>query len=151
MKTLGSLTNETKFRRQVKRVGRGPGSGKGKTCGRGEKGAGARSGYKRRLGYEGGQFRMFMKLPIRGFNNAHFRKELHIVNLGQIDAMYEDNETVNIDTLRERGFISGPSHGLKILGHGEITKKISIQANEISEAARVKLNQAKIECNLIGE
>ncbi len=82
MITLGSLKNPTRKRRSVKRVGRGPGSGKGKTCGRGEKGAGARSGYKRRYGYEGGQFRTFMKLPIRGFSNAMFRKlKLNTVNL----------------------------------------------------------------------
>ncbi len=151
MKTLETLTNESKIRRQVKRVGRGPGSGKGKTCGRGEKGAGSRSGYKRRLGYEGGQFRMFMKLPIRGFNNAHFRKELDVVNLGQIDAMYDDNEIVNLDTLRDRGFISGPSYGLKVLGNGELTKKVTIEAHEVSEGARVKLSQANIEFKLIGE
>jgi large subunit ribosomal protein L15 len=149
MITLGSLTNESKYRRKVKRVGRGPGSGKGKTCGRGEKGAGARSGYKRRWGYEGGQFRMFMKLPIRGFNNARFRKELHVINLGQIDAIYDDNEVVNLETLREKGFISGPSHGLKILGHGEITKKVTIHAHEISQNAREKINQANIECNVV--
>jgi large subunit ribosomal protein L15 len=74
MTTLGTLKNTTFYRKSVKRVGRGPGSGKGKTCGRGEKGAGARAGYKSRQGYEGGQFRTFMKLPIRGFNNERFRK-----------------------------------------------------------------------------
>jgi large subunit ribosomal protein L15 len=149
MRTLGSLTNEDRSHRQGKRVGRGPGSGKGKTCGRGEKGAGARSGYKRRWGYEGGQFRMFMKLPIRGFNNARFRKELHTVNLGQIDSLYEDNEIVNLETLRQKGFISGRSHGLKILANGELTKNVTIQAHQFSQKATEKLQQAKIECTQI--
>jgi len=149
MRTLGNLTDETRSRRQVKRVGRGPGSGKGKTCGRGEKGAGSRSGYKRRWGYEGGQFRMFMKLPIRGFSNVRFRKELHSINLCQIDAMFNDNEVVNLDTLRQKGFLSGVSYGLKILGDGEITKKITIQASEYSKSAMEKLQKAKIECSIV--
>ena len=84
MFTLGSLKNTTRPRKSVKRVGRGLGSGLGKTCGRGEKGAGARSGYKRRHTYEGGQFRTFMKIPQRGFSQARFRKPYHVINLFQI-------------------------------------------------------------------
>lgn len=148
MKTLANMQNNSRPRKNVKRVGRGPGSGKGKTCGRGEKGAGARSGYKRRYGYEGGQFRMFMKLPIRGFNNARFRKALDSVNLSQIDAMFDDGEVVNAQTLAERGFISGPTHGIKILGNGELKKKVKIEADAISTGAREKLQKAKIAISL---
>src|SRR6202035_5633980 len=99
MLTLGNLKNSTRPAKNVKRVGRGLGSGLGKTCGRGEKGAGARSGYKRRHTYEGGQFRMFMKMPIRGFSNARFRKEYEAINLGQIDKLFENGEEVNLGTL----------------------------------------------------
>jgi large subunit ribosomal protein L15 len=144
MRSLASLKNFTRRFKQVKRVGRGPGSGKGKTCGRGEKGAGARSGYKRRWGYEGGQFRMFMKLPIRGFNNAQFRFTYDTVNLGQIEAMYEDGEHVDAKTLAEKGFISGPTNGIKILGNGELSKNVKIKAKAISNGAREKLAKAKI-------
>ena len=82
---LHSLKNTTKERKPRKLLGRGIGSGLGKTCGRGEKGAGSRSGYTRRYGYEGGQFRMFMKIPIRGFSNVRFQHRLTSVNLSQID------------------------------------------------------------------
>jgi large subunit ribosomal protein L15 len=144
MHKLHSLKNTTKVIKSRRRVGRGIGSGLGKTCGRGEKGAGSRSGYKRRLGYEGGQFRLFMKLPIRGFSNARFRKRLDSINLGQIEEMYSDGEVVNVDTLRQHGYISGRSHGLKILGEGELTKKVTIEADKYSASAHEKLQKAKI-------
>lgn len=148
MKSLATLSNTSRQKKNVKRVGRGPGSGKGKTCGRGEKGAGSRSGYKRRWGYEGGQFRMFMKLPIRGFNNANFRTEYHTVNLKQIESMYSDGEEVNATTLAEKGYISGPKKKVKILGNGELTKKVKIQANCMSQSAKDKLQKAKIHFTL---
>ncbi|MBA3602248.1 MAG: 50S ribosomal protein L15 [Parachlamydiaceae bacterium] len=144
MMTLATLKNISKFKKRMKRVGRGPGSGLGKTCGRGEKGAGARSGYKRRLGYEGGQFRTFMKIPQRGFNQTRFRRPLDSVNLGQIEAMYEDGEVVNLFTLSDRGFLSGASYGLKILGNGELKKNVTIEAHAFSASALEKLNSAKI-------
>lgn len=144
MITLASLKNTSRQKQGRIRVGRGPGSGKGKTCGRGEKGAGSRSGYKRRYGYEGGQFRMFMKLPIRGFSNARFRKELEAINLGQIEQLYKDGEVVNVQTLTERGFLRGKVHGLKILGKGELKKKVTIEADAVSSGAREKLQQSKI-------
>lgn len=144
MHKLEQLKNFTKTRKNRNRVGRGIGSGNGKTCGRGEKGAGSRSGYKRRLGYEGGQFRLFMKLPVRGFTNARFQKKLDSINLGQIDKFFSDGDIVNIDTLREHGYISGKSFGLKVLGDGEITKKVTIEADNFSAAAKEKLEKANI-------
>lgn len=149
MISLSTLRNTSRADGRRKRVGRGPGSGLGKTCGRGEKGAGARSGYKRRLTYEGGQFRTFMKIPQRGFSNARFRRELDVVNLHQIDAMFEDGETVDIDTLRERGFLNGPSHGLKILGDGELTKKVTIHATRYSDSAKRKLAHGKVKFKIL--
>lgn len=144
MMNLNSLKDTTRPRKSRKRVGRGMGSKLGKTCGRGEKGAGSRSGYKRRWGKEGGQMPLHMKLPIRGFNNARFRKALDVVNLGQIDAVFNDGETVNIESLRERGFISGQTHGIKILANGEIKKKLKFQVQAVSSGAREKLVDSKI-------
>lgn len=151
MFTLGSLKNTTRPRKNVKRVGRGLGSGLGKTCGRGEKGAGARSGYKRRHTYEGGQFRMFMKMPIRGFNNARFRTEYEAINLGQINKMFEDGDVVSVETLTERGFIKGRNVLVKILGTGELTKKVKIEADAFSKSAEEKLNKAKITFRVSGQ
>ena len=141
---LGSLSDVTRYRKKVRRKGRGPGCGKGKTCGRGEKGAGARSGWKRRDTYEGGQFRTFMKMPIRGFNNARFATRLESVNLGQIDKMYQDGEVVNEETLIAKGFFSGRINGVKVLGNGELTKKVTLDVHSVSESAKQKLQLAKI-------
>jgi len=145
---LNEMKNTKRQAPKRHRVGRGIASGFGKTCGRGTKGQGARSGYKRRYGYEGGQFRTYMKLPIRGFSNVRFRKALDSINLGQIDSMFNDGDTVSIDTLKEHGFITGKSYGLKILGKGELTKKVHIQANAISEGAREKLQANQIEFSI---
>lgn len=144
MMNLNSLRDTSRKRKPRKRVGRGLGSKLGKTCGRGEKGAGSRAGYKRRWGKEGGNMPLFMKLPIRGFNNARFRKTLDVVNLEQVEAVFEDGETVNIENLRKRGFISGKTHGVKLLGNGELKKKLNFQIQAISSGAREKLTQAKI-------
>jgi large subunit ribosomal protein L15 len=151
MLTLGSLKNTSRPRKNVKRVGRGLGSGLGKTCGRGEKGAGSRSGYKRRYTYEGGQFRMFMKMPIRGFSNARFRVAYEPVNLAQIDAMYEDGEVVNAQTLKERGFMKVRNALVKVLGNGDLTKKVTIEADAFSKTAQEKLQKAKISFRIVGQ
>lgn len=147
--TLNSLHNETRAFVKRKRVGRGQGSGLGKTCGRGQKGAGARAGYKTRIGYEGGQMRMFMKLPIRGFSNARFRRALHTVNISDIEATYEDGESVTIETLAERGFIKGRTYGVKILGNGQLTKKVTVEVDAVSESARARFSEAKIELTVL--
>lgn len=97
--TLNSLSNPTRPFKKCKRLGRGLGSKLGKTCGRGEKGAGARAGYKRRWGYEGGQMRMFMKLPARGFNNERFRVPVEAVNLFHIEKFYSEGEVMSLKNL----------------------------------------------------
>lgn len=148
MTALNNLKNTSRRHQTRMRVGRGPGSGKGKTCGRGEKGQGARSGARKRLGYEGGQFRTFMKLPIRGFSRVRFQKKLDTINLGQIEKLYNDGDTVSVETLRKHGYISGQSYGIKILGNGEITKKVTIEADALSENAREKLSKAGVTVTL---
>ncbi len=151
MLNLNSLENTLRPKRPYKRVGRGLGSGLGKTCGRGQKGAGARSGWKRRWGYEGGQMRMFMKLPERGFSNARFQRPLHTVNLSDIENFFEDGEVVNLLSLAERGFIKGVTYGWKLLGNGKLTKKVKIEVDEISEGALDKLKSASIEFVVLSE
>lgn len=149
MITLSSLKNSKRTEKSRKRVGRGISSGFGKTCGRGQKGAGSRSGYRRRYGYEGGQFRLYMKLPIRGFSNARFSKRLDSINLELIDKMFNDGDTVSVETLREQGYIKGKSHGLKILGNGELTKKVKIEAHALTDGAKQKLQEANVEYTIV--
>jgi large subunit ribosomal protein L15 len=92
-----------------------------------------------------------MKMPIRGFNNARFRTEYEPVNLSQINKMFEDGDIVNTATLMERGFIKGRNVLIKVLGNGELTKKVKIEADAFSKSAEEKLNQAKIAFRLSGQ
>jgi len=142
--TLESLQNTTRPYRRRKLVGRGPGSGRGKTCTRGFKGMGSRSGYRIRAGYVGGGVALHRRLPTRGFSNARFERRLDVVNLGQIEEVFQDGETVSLESLREKGFIRGMSNGIKILGEGNLTKKVRFQVESISEGAKNKLKAAGI-------
>lgn len=144
MLTLSNLRNTSRPKKSCKRVGRGAGSGLGKTCGRGNKGDGSRSGRKERPSYEGGQFPLFRKLPVRGFSNSAFKKSYYVINLGQINEWFEDGESVNEASLRDRRFIKGRVDGIKVLGDGEITKKVKIEAHAFSLSAKEKLEAAKI-------
>ncbi len=148
MTSLHTLENTAQKRKPRKRVGRGIGSGTGKTCGRGHKGMGSRAGWQARHGYEGGQMRFFMKMPERGFSNARFAKTVFSINLGQIDKSFNDGETVNEASLRDRGLLNGACDSIKILGNGELTKKVHIQVDAISENAQEKLKKAKIDFSL---
>lgn len=141
MITLQTLAKVSQKRKARNRVGRGIGSGNGKTCGRGHKGSGSRSGYKRRQGYEGGQLPLFRKLPTRGFSNVRFQKRFVSINLRQIDLLFKDGEVVNESSLRMHGFVNGKCYGIKILGDGELKKKISIEANAFSKGACEKLDK----------
>ena len=149
MVSLSTLKNSHRKQKDGKRVGRGIGSNRGVTCGRGTKGQGARSGAKRRHTYEGGQFRLFMKLPTRGFTRGRFLKRLDSINLRQIEGLYSDGEVVNMTTLRAHGFISGRSYGIKVLGEGELTKKVKLEVTAVSDGARAKLEAAKVEYTII--
>lgn len=145
MTTLSKLANTHRPRQKIQRVGRGVGSKRGKTCCRGFKGDSARRGSKSRFGYEGGQLPLYRKLPIRGFSNERFRGEIYAINLRLIEQLFQDGETVNLQTLREKGYAPrAPSGGLKILSSGEITKKVTIEAHAFSKGTVAKLEKAGI-------
>jgi large subunit ribosomal protein L15 len=145
MITLSNLTNSTRPTKKIQRVGRGVGSGRGKTCCRGHKGDKARSGYKRRYGHEGGQLPLYRKLPCRGFDHARFKSNRVEINLSTIETLYSDGEVVSIETLRQKGYAPRRSEGgLKILSRGELTKKVSIEARVYSKAAQEKLEKRSI-------
>ena len=120
-----------------KRKGRGAGSGNGKTAGRGQKGQWARSGGGVRAGFEGGQMPLARRLPKRGFNNI-FAKPLEIVNLSALNK-FEDGATVNVCDLLEKGILSKCEYGVKVLGNGEITKKLTVRASAFSASAKEKI------------
>lgn len=120
-----------------KRVGRGPGSGHGKTAGRGHKGRGARAGGNTPPGYEGGQMPLQRRLPKRGFRNP-FRRVFAVVNLGRIDASFEDGAVVNPASLQERGLVRG-GLPVKILAGGELTRPLAVVAHSFSAAARERI------------
>lgn len=122
------------------RKGRGPGSGNGKTAGKGHKGQNARSGGGVRPGFEGGQLPLYRKLPKRGFHNV-FSKEYAIVNVCDLNK-FEDGATVDINALLENGMIRKELCGLKVLGNGEITKKLTVKAAIFSASAKAKIEAA---------
>jgi large subunit ribosomal protein L15 len=142
---MHQLKNTHRPRKKSKRLGRGPGCKKGKTSGRGEKGDGSRSGYKRRLGYEGGRQPLHRKLPIRGFSRHKHIIENFELNLDQIEKLFNDSDTVSISTLKERGFLSKNFNGkLRILGRGEIKKKLTIEAHHFTKSAEKQLTENNI-------
>ena len=120
-----------------KRLGRGSGSGLGKTSGKGHKGAKARSGGGKRPGFEGGQMPLYRRVPKRGFNNV-FRTEYAEVNVERLEA-FEDGATVNAEALLEKKIIRKELDGVKILGGGELTKKLTVQAAKFSASAKEKI------------
>ena len=122
------------------RKGRGPGSGNGKTAGKGHKGQNARSGGGVRPGFEGGQIPLYRKLPKRGFNNK-FAKHYAIVNVSDLN-MFNDGDTINLAVLMEAGLVSKTLDGLKILGNGELTKKVTVEAKIFSATAKEKIEAA---------
>ena len=120
------------------RKGRGPGSGNGKTAGKGHKGQNARSGGGVRPGFEGGQLPLYRKLPKRGFNNYRFGKQYTIVNVDALNR-FEDGAVVDADALLAAGVISKVLDGIKVLGEGEVAKKITVKAAVFSAAAKEKI------------
>lgn len=124
-----------------KRRGRGPGSGLGKTAGRGHKGQKSRSGYSRRVGFEGGQMPLQRRLPKRGFTNI-FKKKWLEVSLAKIEENFNKGDEITPDILRERGLIKKAKHDLVILGSGEITKALNISAHRFTKTAKEKIEKA---------
>ena len=125
------------------RVGRGSGSGHGKTGGRGSNGAKSRSGWSIRLGWEGGQMPLFRRLPKRGFNNKNFKKVFTIINVGELNG-FDDGATVDLAAVLAAGLVSKEkkSNLFKILGTGEITKKLTLRVDAITASAKVKIENA---------
>jgi large subunit ribosomal protein L15 len=138
---LSNLKPAQGAKQKKKRVGRGPGSGNGKTAGRGHKGAQSRSGYSYKRGFEGGQMPLHRRLPKRGFNNHDFRTEYAVVNLDQLESVFDSGATVNAETLREAGLVRSKKR-IKVLGRGEVTKALTVHAHKFSGKAAEKLAAA---------
>ena len=132
---LSTLQNAPGARKSRKRVGRGPSSGSGKTAGRGHKGQKARSGYSARRGFEGGQMPLHRRVPKRGFHHSK-RYPVFNVNIDVLESKFEAGASVTPETLLAAGLIEVTKGGVKILGRGEITKKLTVTANEVTPGAR---------------
>lgn len=128
-------------KKKRKRLGIGESSGQGKTAGKGHKGQKARSGGSIRPGFEGGQMPLIRRLPKRGFNNAQFRTVYGTVNLDDLERVFEEGATVDQAALRERGLVRGPLDGVKVLGRGELTKKLTFEIDHITATAREKIEK----------
>ena len=149
MFNLSNLKNTSRPKKKVQRVGRGVGSKRGKTSCRGGKGDSARQGYRKRFGYEGGQVPLYRKLPIRGFTRGTFAKASMAVSLSTLEQYFQEGETVNAASLREKKLIPRRlPGGIKILA-GVLTKKLKIEANAFSKGAMAVLEEKKISHTII--
>lgn len=137
---LGSLSPAAGSTKEVKRIGRGHGSGNGKTAGKGHKGQKARAGRGMRVGFEGGQMTLQRRIPKRGFNNI-FATVYTVVNVDRLNA-FNDGDVVDAQALLEKGIISKINDGVKVLGNGEITKSLTVRVSAISTSAKEKIEAA---------
>jgi len=128
-------------RKPAKRVGRGPGSGHGKTCGRGHKGQKSRAGYSRHPAFQGGAMPMVRRIPKRGFNNS-YAQDVVIVNVADLEGAFESGDEVTTDTLKQKSLAKGRYDQLKVLGNGQLTKKLKVSAHRFSKSAAEKIEQA---------
>ncbi len=135
-------------KRSRKRVGRGPGSGNGKTAGKGHKGQKSRSGYSRRYGFEGGQMPLVRRLPKRGFTNI-YRVEFQVVNLRDLERVFADGDTVSPETLVEKGLARGGKRLVKVLGDGKLQKKLIVKVHKFSTSARAGIESAGGSCEVV--
>ncbi len=150
MFNLGEMKDVSRPPKKVQRIGRGIGSKRGRTSGRGQKGDGSRSGYKRRYGYEGGQVPLYRKLPVRGFTRGRFAEPSFAITLAKIEEHYEQGEVVNRETLLEKKLIARWMTGpIKVLSNGELTKKVQIEVNAYSATAQTKLQEAGISFSVV--
>lgn len=147
--SLNKLKPAHGSKQKKKRVGRGPGSGLGKTAGRGHKGAQSRAGYKFKRGFEGGQMPLHRRVPKRGFNNI-FRTEYDVVNLDQLEGRFDAGATVTPEALREAGLVRDRTSLVKVLGRGEVTKALTVHAHKFSGTAAEKLAAAGGKAEAIG-
>jgi large subunit ribosomal protein L15 len=137
---LNNLKPKKGARHAKKRVGRGPGSGHGKTSSRGEKGQKSRSGYSRQIGFEGGQMPLHRRLPKRGFTNI-FKKDYAVVNLADLER-FDNGATVDEAALRQAGLVKGQNDGIKVLGNGKLSKKLTVAATKFSATAKSAIEAA---------
>jgi large subunit ribosomal protein L15 len=127
-------------RKRKKRVGRGVGSGHGKTASRGHKGQWASAGAKKPIfAFEGGQMPLFRRMPKRGFSHATWDRTYHVVNVGDLDAKFNDGDEVNPEAMAKAGLAKGPADGVRVLGTGEVTKKLKVKASHFSKSAAEKI------------
>ena len=138
---LNELKYTTGSNKNRKRVGRGIGSGHGKTSGRGQKGQNARSGGGVRVGFEGGQNPLVFRIAKRGFNNYEFATRYAVINISDLEK-FEDGAEVTPELLKEMGIVKNMKDGLKVLGNGELTKKLTVSANKFSKVAKEKIDNA---------
>lgn len=136
------LTAPEGANKKPKRVGRGSSSGLGTTAGKGNKGQQSRSGGKVYVGFEGGQMPLYRRIARRGFSNYWFKKEFAIVNLRDLEAHYADGETVNKETLVLKGLAKKADELIKVLGDGELTKKLTVAVDKVSASAKEKIEKA---------
>jgi large subunit ribosomal protein L15 len=127
--------------KKTRRVGRGPGSTKGKTAGKGHKGQKSRSGAKARAGFEGGQTPIYRRVPKKGFNNVN-KKTFTVINLDVLEERYNSDEEVTVSGLLERGIIQKELDGVKLLGDGKISKKLTVKVHAFSKSAKEKIEAA---------
>ena len=144
---LHSLKNVRGARKSRNRVGRGMGSGNGKTCGKGHKGQMARKGHKHKIGFEGGQMPLVRRVPKRGFNNPT-RKTFIAVNVGDLDR-FDEGAEVTSELLKSSGLANGRATGIKILGDGELKKKLVVKAGAFSAGAKAKIEAAGGSCEVV--
>jgi len=129
--------------KKPKRVGRGSSSGLGTTAGKGNKGQQSRSGGKTYVGFEGGQMPLYRRIAHKGFSNYPFKKEYFCINVSQLEEQFNDGDTVSAETLAAKGFISKKTVTMvKVLGNGEITKKLTVAVDKVSESAKAKIEKA---------
>ena len=133
---------KSKETKATKRVGRGPGSGMGKTSTRGQKGQHARSGAGIAAWFQGGQSPLYRRIPKRGFNNARFETKFATINLDALNKYFNDGEVVTPEVLKERGIIKKQLSGIKVLGNGTLEKKLTVKANRFSSKAVTKIEDA---------
>jgi len=145
---LSNLQRDTNPKKSRKRVGRGHGSGHGKTSGRGHKGQKARSGYSRKTGFEGGQMPLHRRLPKRGFTRPG-RWPMSVINLDMLEKVFDDGAEVTAEAVYERHLTHRAAGGIKVLGRGELTKKLTVKVQAASEAAKKAIEAAGGSCEIV--
>jgi len=139
---IHEITNKVAKYKSRKRLGRGESSGWGKTAGRGSKGAKSRAGWSLNPAYQGGQINFIQKMPKRGFTNAEFKKVYHVVNVKALEALAQNGDEITVETLASAGVIRDANLPLKVLGEGELTKKLTVTAAKFSASAKAKIEAA---------